>query len=84
MVFKRAGVENDGGRGGDGRGGPCHGSLHLAGQLRASKEPPQHTKLALCKISGGHHESPTAIFSQSEAVCFLWASEPASVRRAAC
>lgn len=60
----------------DGRGA---GGLHLVGRWRASMEPPQHTKLTLCKISGGHQEGPTAIFSQSEAVCFLWASEPECV-----
>lgn len=47
------------------------GSLHLVGWLRASKEPPQYTKLALCEISSGHWEGPTALFSQSEPVCFL-------------
>lgn len=53
----RAETESDGGGGA--------GSLHLVGRLRASMEPPQHTKLTLCKISGGHQEGPTAIFSQS-------------------
>lgn len=33
--------------------------------------PTLHTKLALCEISGGHQEGPTALFSQSEPVCFL-------------
>lgn len=54
---------------GGGEYGP--GRLHLVGWLRASKELPQYTKLALCKISGGHQEGLTALFSQSESVCFL-------------
>lgn len=70
-VRMRAETESDGGRGGDGRGDLGPGSLHLVGRLRASKQPPQHTKLALCEISGGHQEGPTALFSQSEPVCFL-------------
>lgn len=49
-----------------------------------ARRPRMHTKLALCKISGGHQEGPPALFSQSEPVCFLWASEPEPVRRAAC
>lgn len=47
------------------------------------KEPPRYTKLALCEISDGHREGPTALFSQSEPVCFLWASVAEPVRRAA-
>lgn len=83
----RAERESDGGkkgRGCNGVGESGPGSLHLVGRLRASKEPPQYTKLALCEISGGHREGPAALFSQSEPVCFLWASEPEPVRRAAC
>lgn len=50
---------------GDGEGGGALGpaSLHLAGWLRASEKPPQSTKLALCKISTGHQEGLTALFS---------------------
>lgn len=72
-VCMRAETESDGGGGA--------GSLHLVGQLRASVAPPHHTKLTLCKISGGHQEGPIAIFSQSQTVCFLWVSEPECVRR---
>lgn len=69
----RAETESDGGGGA--------GSLHLVEWLKASMEPPQHTKLTLCKISGVQQEGPTAIFSQSETVCFLWVLEPECVRR---
>ena len=78
----RAERENDGGWMVDEKVGPR--SLHLVGWLRAIKEPPQYTKPALCEISGGHWEGPTALFSQSEPVCFLKASEPEPVRRTAC
>lgn len=70
--------------GADGRGELGPGSLHLVGRLRASEESARRTKRALCEISGGHQEGPTALFSQSEPVCFLWASELEPVRRAAC
>lgn len=70
-VRMRAETESDGGSGGDGRGELGPGSLHLVGRLRASEESGRHTKLALCEISNGHQEGPTALFSQSEPVCFL-------------
>lgn len=70
-VRMRAETKSERGRGADGRGDLSPGSLHLVGWLRAGKEPPQHTKLALCEISSGHQEGPTALFSQSEPVCFL-------------
>lgn len=41
----------------------CPASLHLVGWLRASKKPPQSTKPALFKISAGHQEGLTALFS---------------------
>lgn len=53
------------------------------GVVEGQQGAPQYTKLALCEISG-HPEGPTAVFSQSEPVCFLKASEPEPVRRAAC
>lgn len=67
----RAQTETDGGSGGDGRGELGPGSLHLVGRLRAGEESGRRTKLALCEISGGHQEGPTALFSQSQPVCFL-------------
>lgn len=45
--------------------------LEISTWRGGSKEPPQYTKLALCEISGGHHEGLAALFSQSEPVCFL-------------
>lgn len=54
------------------------------GVVEGQQGAPQHTKPALCEISSGHQEGPTALFSQSVPVCFLWASEAAPVRRAAC
>lgn len=35
------------------------------------KSPLSSTKLALCEISARQQEGPTALFSQSDRVCFL-------------